>query len=132
LRNPVDQLRYWRDYHTNRDKVFELLKGTNNGAERDELMKVYQRKYGHSLEEEYEFLSGSDKDKFQALLNKKDGHTPSQNADSIKAALDEEHELTGRRKDKCEQDIRDSLRGMTSQQIEEMDKHYRATYHTSL
>src|SRR5262249_40228428 len=22
LRNPVDQLRYWRDYHTNRDKVF--------------------------------------------------------------------------------------------------------------
>ncbi|HEY9755500.1 MAG TPA: hypothetical protein V6C97_10085 [Oculatellaceae cyanobacterium] len=113
--------------HTDRNKVNELLKGTTE-AERKELMDSYQKKYGHSLDKEYDFLSGSDKTKFEAALHKKDGDVGGQAADRVKAALQESTEMTGRSKDACAQDIRDTLSTMNSKQIDEARKSWNEKY----
>lgn len=113
--------------HTDRNKVNELLKGTTE-AERKELMDSYQKKYGHSLDKEYDFLSGSDKTKFEAALHKKDGDVGGQAADRVKAALQESTEMTGRSKEACAQDIRDTLSTMSSKQIDEARKSWNEKY----
>src|SRR5262249_4793400 len=86
----------------------------------------------HTLEKDFSHLSGSDKDKFDALLHKKDGDIASQHGDRIKAALSEMHELTGASKKACEENIRTTLASMNEQQIKDMDAYYQKTYGTSL
>jgi len=113
------------------ERSCELLKGTKQ-AEREALMRVYKDMYGETLEESYSFLDGSRKVQFGSILHKKDRDNPSQNADRVKAALERAHEVFGPSRSMCEKDIRDSLRGMKSDDIQKMDDHYWNTYHLHL
>jgi len=118
--------------HTSRETVFNLLKDTDQ-VDRELLEEVYKDKYKVSLREEYKFFEDSDRTKFLSLLDRQDGDVIGQHTDSIKIAIDEEHEhFTGRKSAKCEQDIRDSLRIMNSDQLAQMDKYYHYNYDKGL
>ena len=109
---------------TDEQALFKNLQGLTN-QERKELDRIYQQKYGISLEQEIRGeLSGKDLDKALALL-KGGSSSPLENrADAIRRACE------GLGTD--EQALFKNLQGLTSQERKELDRIYQQKYGVSL
>ncbi len=116
---------------TDPDTIYAVLKD-KTAAERDAIKKIYEKEYGITLEKEFAGeMEGAQLDKALNLLNRKDGS--SDRAGRIHEALLERDQLVeGRTDETCEKDIRDTLATMNSDQIEQLDKEYKARYGISL
>lgn len=116
---------------TDKEAIFAILKDKTK-AEREEIDKAFEKKYGHSLETEFrDELSGADLDKALNLLNRKNGDAG--DAGRIHTALIERDQVVaGRSDENCEKDIRDTLATMNSKEIEQLDKTYKDSYGTGV
>ncbi|HEY9681113.1 MAG TPA: FHA domain-containing protein [Oculatellaceae cyanobacterium] len=122
----------WVARWADKDAICNLLKDKNE-AERKMIDDIYKAKYGVSLDKEMEFMTGADRDKFENILHKKDGDINSQDAGRVHAALLEHQNMFfGRSHQTLDQDIRDSLSTKRADQIQDMDKEYRAKYGVSM
>ncbi len=121
----------WIDTGTDEDTIMAVLKDKTE-AERQAIARIYQKKYGKTLEEDLRSeMSGTDLDRSLAYLNRKDGNA--MDSTILKAALDERSNwFFGRSDRNCEKDVRDTISTMNSKQIAELDKEYRAKYGKSL
>ena len=114
------------------EKITDLLKNKTED-ERKALDSYYKERYGKSLSEEMSFMSGADRARFEAALNRKDGNLASQGADTIHTNLVERGQIFSGRSDSVnEQAIRDTLRKSNSMQIAEMELEYKAKHGISL
>ena len=103
-------------------------------AERQMIREIWNSKhgprYGHTLEAEFaDEMEGSELDKANALLNRPDG---ADNAGTIRVALTERGEWTGRSNAELEKVVRNTLETMSSKEIEQTDAEYRRRYGMSL
>lgn len=103
-------------------------------AERQMIKEIwnekYGKKYGHTLEAEFkDEMEGSDLDKANALLHRPDG---ADNAGTIRVALTERGEWTGRSSSELEKVVRNTLETMSSTEIAQTDAEYRRRYGMSL
>ncbi|HEY9679679.1 MAG TPA: hypothetical protein V6C76_16875 [Drouetiella sp.] len=90
----------------------------------------YGTKYGYNLEQQFaKKLSGSDLDKSSALLKRPDG---ADNAGTLRVALTEGHEWSGRSKGELNKVIRNTLETMSAADIAKTDAEYQKRYGTSL
>lgn len=103
-------------------------------AERQMIREIWNSKhgtrYGRTLEAEFaDEMEGSELDKANALLHRPDG---ADNAGTIRVALTERGEWTGRSNSELEKVVRNTIETMSSKEIEQTDAEYRRRYGTSL
>lgn len=113
------------------ERIINILKGKSE-AEIKVLDEVYRKKYGISIERETAYMSGSDREKVMGALYKKDNDKAGLEVSRVATALAEGREWTGRSQTMLDKDLRDSLRGATSQQIQEMEREYQRRHGISL
>ncbi|MBC7999289.1 MAG: RHS repeat protein, partial [Leptolyngbya sp.] len=119
---------------TDEDGIYAALEGKSL-AERQMITEIWNKKYqsengGRDLEAEFKAeMEGSDLDKAMALLKKPDG---ADNAGTIRVALTERGEWTGRSAGELEKVVRNTLETMTSAEIAQTNAEYQKRYGMSL
>ncbi|MBA4027309.1 MAG: hypothetical protein C0473_03610 [Cyanobacteria bacterium DS3.002] len=103
-------------------------------AERQLITEIWNKKYGkiygHTLEAEFQDeMKGSDLEKANSLLKRPDG---SDDAGTIRVALTERSEWTGRSSGELEKVVRNTLETMSAADIAKTDAEYRRRYGQSL
>ena len=121
----------WAD----REKINDLLKNKTE-AERLEINKLYQQKYGKTLDQEIgSFETGSDLEKFKNVLYRKDGNIETQTAGRIHQSLGELNEtriISGRSTHEIEKDLRDTVSTLNSKQLSQASEEYQKQYGITL
>ncbi len=109
-----------------------------NEAEREALKGIYHKRYGRTLESDYSFLEGKDKDEFNHLFEKT-GDPVQAKADRLITAIDNSyHDYSWYsfshtdRKNNSNEEVRDTLKSMNSDEMKQMDNYYKRVYGTSL
>src|SRR5262249_47798899 len=109
-----------------------------NESEREALKGIYHEKYGHTIESDYKFLEGKDKEEFHNLFQKSDDPIQ-EKADRLRAAIDRSREDYSwysykhtDRKNNANDEIRETLKDMNSDDIKKMDDYYKRVYGESL
>lgn len=119
---------------TDKDDIYAALEGKSL-AERQMITEIWNKKYkaangGRNLEAEFaDEMGGSDLDKALALLKKPDG---ADNAGTIRVALTERGEWSGRSAGELEKVIRNTLETMSAADIAKTDAEYQSRYGMSL
>jgi hypothetical protein len=130
----IDQ-RSRREEMVQNGAFFGRLQGLNQ-AEREALKGIYYKKYGRTLDADYSFLEGKEQESFRALMHS-DSDPVAQKADRLMLAMDksrDDYSLMSYRTDRknANKEIRETLSTMTSDEIRDLDRHYKRVYGTSL
>ncbi|HEY9870229.1 MAG TPA: C2 family cysteine protease [Candidatus Obscuribacterales bacterium] len=116
-------------------KAFDRLDRLND-AEREALKGIYHQKYGRTITEDYAFLEGKDKERFDKYFTSNDPLAAK--ADRLRTAIDKSreayswHSYLHTDRTNPNQEIRETLKSMNSEEIRQMDNYYRRVYGESL
>jgi len=120
-----------------RGETNERLKDLSD-SEREALKGIYHQKYGQTLESDYKFLHGEDKEKFHNLFKKSDDPMQ-EKADKLRAAIDRSRDDYSwysykhtDRPNNANDEVRNTLKNMNADEIKEMDNYYKRVYGESL
>lgn len=104
-----------------------------NASEKDRkaIGEAYKKETGKDLADLAKDMTGSDKAKFLAALNRQDGNIPTQSSDRVNVTLGEASEwriTSGRSQKEIEKDLRDTYRQLNGDQLKELNAHHKQTY----
>lgn len=100
-------------------------------TDRKAISEAYKKETGHELSALANDMTGSDKAKFLAALNRQDGNIPAQSSDRVNVALGEASEwrlTSGRSQKEIEKDLRDTYRQLNGDQLKELNAHHKQAY----
>ncbi len=108
-----------------------------NKDEREALKGEYHQRYGTTLDADYSFLKGDQKDEVNSLLRNKDDLT-AQRADRIMTLMDKSKSdystmsYVHSDRPNANKELRDTLKSMNAKEIEETDQYFKRVYGKSL
>jgi|GEM_PF-4162823 hypothetical protein len=115
------------------DKIIDLLKH-RSAAEREAIDKVYRQNYHVGLKDEmHGFMTGATRARFDAAMDRKDNDPVSSASHRMEVAFKESKQLIfGRSQSTLEQDLKDSMRELSPQQVAAVARDYEARNGKSL
>lgn len=118
-------------------EVFDRLDDLSE-VEREALKGIYHQKYGHTINADYAFLEGKDKEKFDNLFQKIDDPVEAK-ADRLRAAIDKSREDYSwysyshtDRHNNSNDELRNALKSLNSEEIRDLDNYHKRVYGVSL